>query len=89
MRARLGLPAEERPDKSRVIIAEIQGKKYGLHVDEVREIVEVAEENVETENLDVLNMKAEFTVAIISQENDLFIVLDMQRLLSSADPVRE
>jgi purine-binding chemotaxis protein CheW len=46
MRTRLGVPADPAPGKGRVIVAELQGRLYGLHVDDVRDIVDVDEEDL-------------------------------------------
>jgi purine-binding chemotaxis protein CheW len=87
LRARFGLHEDDTARRSRVIIATVGGKNYGLHVDDVREIVDVEDDAVETENIDVLNVSAEVVRAIARTSSELFIVLNMERILASSDPV--
>ena len=87
MRTRFGLPEDTTARRSRVIIATVGGKKYGLHVDDVREIVDVEDEAIETDSIGVLNVSSNVVQAIAKTSADLFIVLNMERILTSSDPV--
>jgi purine-binding chemotaxis protein CheW len=82
MRARLGVAGEDSARKSRVIIVGVSGRLYGLHVDDVREIVDVEGESVATENMDVINTDAEFVRGIARVGDQLLIVLNLQQLLA-------
>jgi purine-binding chemotaxis protein CheW len=84
MRQRLGVPSDDAPRKSRVIIAEVAGRLYGLHVDDVREIVEVEGESVATGNMDIINTNAEFVRGIARVGDQLLIVLNLQPLLAGS-----
>lgn len=84
MRLRLGVGGDGNPRKSRVIIVDVGGRLYGLHVDDVREIVEVEEESVATENMGAINTDAEFVRAIARVGDQLLIVLNLQRLLAGS-----
>jgi purine-binding chemotaxis protein CheW len=84
MRLRLGIAGEGNPRKSRVIIVDVGGRLYGLHVDDVREIVEVEERCVETENLDVINTDAVFVRAIARVGDQLLVVLNLAKLLAGS-----
>jgi purine-binding chemotaxis protein CheW len=86
MRQRIGVTGEELPRKSRVIIVDVGGRLYGLHVDDVREIVEVDDESVATENMDVINTNTEFVRGIARVGDQLLIVLSLQQVLAGSAP---
>ncbi len=87
MRGRFGLPAEESGRRSRIIIASVGGKSYGLHVDDVRDIVDVPDEQVETDNIDMINVRSDLVIGIAKTPAELLIVLDMERILTTTDAV--
>jgi len=84
MRLRLGVSGGEPPRKSRVIIVDVGGRPYGLHVDDVREIVEVEEESLATGNMDLISADAEFVRGIARVGDQALIVLNLQKLLAGS-----
>ncbi|HTO22102.1 MAG TPA: chemotaxis protein CheW [Spirochaetia bacterium] len=90
LRARLELPREKvaraspDPRKRRVVITRVNGKPYGLDVDEVREIVEIEDGAVSTDSTTVFGGRADFLVGIARHEDGLYLVLDLPRVLGTA-----
>jgi purine-binding chemotaxis protein CheW len=87
LRARLELPPEKPPKpgtdtrKRRVVIARVNGRPYGLDVDEVREIVEIEEGGISTDATSVLGGRADFLLGIAKREEGVYLVLDLARVL--------
>jgi purine-binding chemotaxis protein CheW len=86
MRQRLGVTGAEPPRKSRVIIVDVSGRPYGLHVDDVREIVDVEDTGLATSGLDVINTDVAFVRAIARVDDQMLIVLNLAELLGAARP---
>lgn len=84
MRERLGFTGTEEPRKSRVIIVTVADRMYGLHVDDVREIVEVQDDGVSTAGLDALNAGSSNVRGIARVGEQLLIVLDLDALLAGS-----
>ena len=87
---RLELPRDKVPRtgpdarKRRVVITRVNGKPYGLDVDEVREIVEIEDREVSTDSTSVLGGRADFLLGIARHEDGLYLVLDLPRVLGTA-----
>ena len=73
--------------KRRVVIVRVEGKPYGLDVDEVREIVEIDEEGITTDATTMFGVRAEFIMGIARRENALYILLDLPRVFSAGRDV--
>jgi len=90
LRTRLELPADKGPRagpdprRRRVVITRVNGKPYGLDVDEVREIVEIDENGITTDATNVLGGRADFLLGIARREEGLYMVLDLPRVLGTA-----
>lgn len=84
VRRRFGLSEAGTARKSRVIITRVGAKLYGLHVDDVREIVEVPDEQVQTRSIEVPGVRNDVLRAVAEIDGELLIVLDMERILSTA-----
>jgi purine-binding chemotaxis protein CheW len=69
--------------RSRVIVTEREGRRYGLLVDAVREILELEETNVSREATAVFGLKAEFVLGIAKIHEDLLVLLDIFRILAA------
>ena len=75
-----GLP-EQR--KRRVVIIRVDGKSYGLDVDEVREIIEIDEEGITTDATTVFGVRADFLLGIARRDDEVYLVLDLRRVLGT------
>jgi purine-binding chemotaxis protein CheW len=81
------VPASHRAQdsrKRRVIIARVNGKAYGLDVDEVREIVEIEESGIESDATTMFGVRAEFLLGIARREEGMYMVLDLPRVLGTS-----
>lgn len=89
LRARLELPRDKVPRsaadirKRRVVIARVNGKPYGLDVDEVQEIVEIEDGGITTDATTVMGGRADFLLGIARHEAGLYMVLDLARVLGA------
>lgn len=75
-------PAEQR--KRRVVIIRVEGKPYGLDVDEVREIVEIDEEGITTDATTMFGVRADFLLGIARRDEGVYLVLDLPRVLGTS-----
>jgi purine-binding chemotaxis protein CheW len=73
-----GVP-EQR--KRRVVIIRVDGKPYGLDVDEVREIVEIDEDGITTDAATMFGVRADFLLGIARRDEGVYLVLDLRRVL--------
>jgi purine-binding chemotaxis protein CheW len=76
-----GIP-EQR--KRRVVIIRVDGKPYGLDVDEVREIVEIDEEGITTDATTMFGVRADFLLGIARRDEGVYLVLDLPRVLGTS-----
>lgn len=87
LRARLEVPRERAPRggvdvrKRRVVITRVNGKPYGLDVDEVQEIVEIEDGGITTDATSMMGGRADFLLGIAKHEAGLYMVLDLDRVL--------
>lgn len=86
MRERLGVVGEEGPRKSRLIIVTQAGRAYGLHVDDVREIVDVPDADISAAGLDVLGPGSPHVRGVARVQDQLLVVLDLTALLAGSRP---
>jgi purine-binding chemotaxis protein CheW len=80
---RFGLPEAKRTEKSRIVVSEVKENTVGLIVDEVPEVLRIAEENIEaTPEMIESQVHAEFIKGVGKLEDRLIILLDAERILS-------
>jgi purine-binding chemotaxis protein CheW len=70
--------------KRRVVIVRVEGKPYGLDVDEVREIVEIDEEGITTDATTMFGVRADFLLGIARRDEGVYLVLDLPRVLGTS-----
>jgi len=81
LRVRMGLPARDKDDKGMSIVVEHHGELYSLMVDSVGEVMALTQSAYER-NLPTLDAKFRtFSNGIYRLENELMVVLDVNRLL--------
>ncbi|MGQ0605370.1 MAG: chemotaxis protein CheW [Candidatus Nitrosotenuis sp.] len=79
IKQKLGFPASEIDNNSRVLIAEINSKQIGLLVDQVDQVMRIS-----TNDIDLQSDTAGFTQymkGIAKIQDRLIIILDLQKLL--------
>jgi len=85
---RLRLPVQPRTGLARVLIVNRAGEPYGLLVDEVREVVQIAPEALEAPPGAIAGPKGAFIAALARHAGEIVIVLDLVTLLEPRDFVR-
>jgi purine-binding chemotaxis protein CheW len=74
--------AEQR--KRRVVVIRLEGRLYGLDVDEVREIVEIDEQGITTDATTLYGVRADFLMGIARREDGVYMLLDLPRVLGTS-----
>ncbi|HSU17909.1 chemotaxis protein CheW [Longimicrobium sp.] len=72
-------------DDTRIMLADFQGERLGLIVDEVTEVLRVPETAVNPPPGYVKGLAAEFIRGIVRLEGRLVVLLDLERILSSQE----
>jgi len=91
LRARLGIgdaqaaggTAGNVASRARIIIIKMGSRVCGLMVDDVREIVDISEASVQRDSDQVPGAHAQFTGGVAQRDGTLFLILDLQRVLSA------
>jgi purine-binding chemotaxis protein CheW len=83
LRRRFSLPPQPPSGSNRVLVVERDGRRYGLLVDSVREILELGDQSIASEASSVFGLKAEFVAGIAKVKDNLVVLLDIFRILSA------
>ncbi|MBL6928613.1 MAG: chemotaxis protein CheW [Rhodospirillales bacterium] len=81
MRKRLGLPPRDDDDPGMNIVVEQGGNLYSLRIDAVGEVLEADESNYDRNPATIDPMWRDFSNGIYRLENQLLIILDVEKLL--------
>ena len=84
MRRKFDLPDKENTNASRILILKIEGGKIGILVDEVREVVALAEDQIEqiaAENIDTRT----YLMGVGKYNNTLISLINISMLISDID----
>ncbi|HEX7596918.1 MAG TPA: chemotaxis protein CheW [Polyangia bacterium] len=81
IRTCLGLGAVPLTERSRVILAEAQGRTFGLLVDEVPRIAKLATSTMQTPPAETTAAHADKVTAVAQRGTENILVLDVDRLL--------
>ncbi len=71
---------EDNKSKSYLIIVESSSKKYGLKVDTIEGVID-ANQNEISSSQELGEISSEYITSVIRKQNDLFIVIDVPKLL--------
>ncbi|HET6763286.1 MAG TPA: chemotaxis protein CheW [Longimicrobiaceae bacterium] len=74
-------------DDTRIVLVEFQGERLGLVVDAVTEVLRVPETAVLPPPKYVAGLAAEFIRGIVRMEGRLIVLVDMDRILGSAERI--
>jgi purine-binding chemotaxis protein CheW len=77
LRTRFGIP-QTNTMQTRILILRSNQQKLGLIVDSAEQVYTIPEENIKPPP-----EGADFVLAVAKHENELFIILDLERLLSN------
>lgn len=81
-RNRFGLPAKESTDLTRIIVIELEQHIIGILVDSVAEVVDIKRSEIETAPNVGTDDTSKYIDGVVSQEDKLLILVDLNRLLS-------
>ncbi|MCW8918214.1 MAG: chemotaxis protein CheW [Gammaproteobacteria bacterium] len=84
-RTRFGLPAHAFDDATRIVIVEREGLVVGMMVDSVAEVANLRESQIEFAPNVGNDESAKYIHGVSSQDDELLILIDLQRLLTTED----
>ena len=87
LKKRFGVQATEMTDDSRIIIVDISSNRVGLVVDDVTEVLRIAENDIDPPPRTVAGLKAEYIQGIGKMGERLLILLDVDKILSSEEKI--
>jgi len=82
LRKRFGLPDVETTRQTRIVVVEASGAKVGMIVDEVNEVLRVAEEAIEPPSPVVTTVDSAFITGIAKIDERLVILVNLGKLLT-------
>jgi purine-binding chemotaxis protein CheW len=84
-RTRFGLPTAEVDDASRIVIIESEQQVVGILVDSVAEVVELRQSEIDQAPSVGNEESARYIQGVASRDEDLLIVVDLNKLLSEEE----
>lgn len=73
-------------NKAKILVVKIGEKKFGLVVDEVKEVINVKQEQLE-EAPEVGGTKAEYISGIIKMDGSMIFLIDVEKILSAEEKI--
>jgi purine-binding chemotaxis protein CheW len=83
LRTRFGLAGDDQLRKRRIVVVQLGKRYYGMLVDEVKEIVELAQDAAAEDAASFFGERPEFVQAVARRGESLFLVLDLARIFSA------
>ncbi|MCW8906291.1 MAG: chemotaxis protein CheW [Sedimenticola sp.] len=84
-RARFGLPPGDIDEASRIVVIESEKQVVGILVDSVAEVVELRGSEIDSAPNVGNEESSKFIQGVATRENDLLIVVDLNKLLSEEE----
>ena len=84
-RTRFGLPTTELDDASRIVIIESEDQVVGILVDSVAEVVELRHSEIDSAPNIGNEESARYIQGVASNDDDLLIVVDLNKLLTEEE----
>ncbi|MDH4161458.1 MAG: chemotaxis protein CheW [Nitrospirota bacterium] len=88
LRKRLRLGTGERSKSTRILIIENSGKRIGLLVDAVSEVIKVPPEAVEAPPEMIASVGVEYITGVVKSGSRLIVLIDLGRVLNVEDMKR-
>jgi purine-binding chemotaxis protein CheW len=85
LRKRLKLDGAARDKKNRILVTEVGGRVIGLIVDEVSEVLKLAQDRIEPPPDMVNSAGAEYITGVGKLEDKIILLLDLGKVLSVDD----
>ena len=83
LRERFGIPKPQDRKRERIVVTSQAGRTYGLLVDEVRELVDIGDEEITPDAGAAFGQRPEFISAVARRGDTLVFFLDLERVLSA------
>ena len=87
LRKRLGVAATETNSETRIVVVNLDGATVGMVVDSVEEVMHINEEVIEPAPAITISVAAQFIRGIAKTGNELVILLDLFKVLSTSETV--
>ncbi len=88
MRSRLGLPKREDDRPSMAVGVDLRGESYGLLIDQIGEVLRLAEDSREENPVNLDPRMAKLAGGVHRLEGQLMVVLDVDRVLEIAPELK-
>jgi purine-binding chemotaxis protein CheW len=85
LRTRFGMPRAEHTKNTRIVVTEIAGKRVGMVVDSVSEVLRVPTGQIEDAPEMLSGVDTEYIRGVGKVEDRLIILLDLARVISVAE----
>jgi purine-binding chemotaxis protein CheW len=85
LRIRFGLPEAELTGESRIMVINVRGKTIGIIVDAVSEVLRITNDQIAPPPPTVAGLGREYLTGLVRLEDQLLILLDMDKLLGQED----
>ena len=82
LRKRFGLPLSELKELSRIIIARLGGKRLGLIVDSVSEVVKIPLSKIQPPPETVVSLVGEYLKSVCQVGDRMLLLLDAKKIIS-------
>ena len=82
LQKRFGMPAQERTNETRIMVANVNGVKIGMIVSAVSEVLTIEDSVIEPPPPMVSNVNSEFIIGVAKIDKRLVIMLDLAKVLS-------
>ncbi|WGS64798.1 chemotaxis protein CheW [Marinitoga aeolica] len=86
LRVKFSYPQFEDKDKAKILVVKIGEKKFGLMVDEVKEVMNIKQEQIE-ESPSVGGTKADYISGIIKTDDSMIFLIDVEKILSKEEKI--
>ncbi|AEX85178.1 chemotaxis protein CheW [Marinitoga sp. 1135] len=86
LRVKFNYPQFEDKLKAKVLVVKIEDKKYGLMVDEVKEVMTITQEQIE-EAPEVGGTKANYITGIIKTKDSMIFLIDVEKILTEEEKI--
>ncbi|MCT4596373.1 MAG: chemotaxis protein CheW [Vallitalea sp.] len=85
LRLKFGLDKDEYTNNTRIIIVKLDGNAMGIIVDEVKEVINLVDDDIEKVSKDSNDDKGIYTQGIGKIEEELFTLLNLDGLINTND----
>jgi len=85
LRSRLGMGKKENDARTKIIVADINGTLVAFIVDEVTEVLRIAQETIEDTPAIATNVEQEFITGIANLDDRLLMLLNLDKVYQPVD----